>query len=291
MTTELAPGMRLPVPLGLDAFGSRGTADQGYLIGQLLGDGSLTGSSVKWCGHLDGAREEMQRVVEGMGDRLSLWNIQESNGLHEYGVVHREKVRNATTGSVLSLMRREGLWGSKGADKYLRHMDYSREFCIRFIEGLIDSDGSIDPRKNVDISTISERLMRQVQEILQWLGIQSRVSRRKNSGGFGRNPSDLWSVHIKARDDILTLRGLITLHANNTRGIRKDQVLDQLVAVKLPKHGRRNNDGNPMVGGEIQNVAWDRIRFVDHVGARNTFRIVERPDEAVIRGGILGLRG
>lgn len=270
MTKELSVGQTLPLTRDAFYFGSRGSQDEGYYAGQLLGDGCLRGSSVKWCGFRDSAFAEMSRIAASLGDELHVWNVQ-SSGLQEVGLVG---------GGSLRFAREHGLWGLKGEDKALQHSDYSAEFYVGFIAGLIDSDGCVTTNK-VSVSTISETMMRQLQESLLRLGINSHLDQRPNNGGYA-STNPLWTVTIKTRDDVLALRALVTLHAQD-----KDARLTALAERVAGKASRRSS--NDPRRGYPSGVVFDPIVSIEYAGRKQTYCVTVSPTHTVIWDGVVGL--
>jgi intein/homing endonuclease len=271
ITSELSTGDTLPVSLTSNFFGSRGSYEEGYIIGQLTGDGSYI-KQVMWCGFDDAAADKLKHFMTCLESELVLYH-KNDNGLAEY---------YARGKSIRNLLRKEKLWGRKGIEKYLQ-FEYSKDFYRGFIEGITDSDGCVSG-KEIKISGISERLIKQLQNIFVRFGIQSRVSVREQTSGF--RGKLLWEVSIKSKDAVVQFRKLFTLSANKMNGTPKDTALTEIADYHSRKSSRRQTHDTKR--NYPDNICWDRIVSMKYAGRKKTY-CVSVANEKVNWSGIIGL--
>jgi intein/homing endonuclease len=272
-TASLRPGMTLPQPRGVDFWGTDGTEWDGYFVGQMLGDGSTRGTSPVWCGHADAATEQMREYAEKQGCGLVLYNTS-LNGLLEFGLTKPGPGLNPLT----AYLRRESLWGLKGAEKALQRMDYSKEFFLGFLAGLLDSDGCASGQI-ISFTTISERLMRQVQDTLTKLGIYSFIQTRPNNGHFGAHPHDLWTVTVKGAEDVLRFRDLVDSRS-------KAAAVDK-VAEKAAERSWSHRSSSDLRRGYNEGICWDRIVSVTPAGCQRTYCVTVEPSNLWVVNGVV----
>lgn len=280
-TAELLVGMGVPQPRGVDFWGSDGTEADGYFVGAMLGDGCTTGGSPMWCGHLDGSTAQMRAYVEAKGCSAHLNHAQEF-GLHEYSFTRPQLPGQPRTvpNPLTVWLREQGLWGLKGANKKLARMDYSRDFFRGFIAGLLDTDGCASG-KTISFSTISEDLMRQLQDALTKLGIYSFLQTRANNGRFTENPAPLWTVTVKGGLDVL--RFIETIRSRN-----KWPALRQVgERAKQSKWSHRVST-DPYRGYD-ESICWDRITKIEPAGESETYCVTVEPSHLwVVNGTVTG---
>lgn len=137
-----------------------------YLVGVLLGDGSLNESSIELC---IGVKKE------GIIDKLNLpEGIYLKVSLCDYRNCFRIKFGGQTsTGKTMKdLLTEIGIFGLKSSNKkipseYIYSSIQQRELLLN---GLLDTDGYYNPRGLFEFSTISEQLYKDVLELVWSLG-------------------------------------------------------------------------------------------------------------------------
>jgi len=70
-----------------------------------------------------------------------------------------------------------------------------------FLEGLFDSDGTINGKKNcpiIEYSSVSKKLVKQMQTCLTYLGIMTSIDKIIPKSGFSEDRRDLWRLRIKS---------------------------------------------------------------------------------------------
>lgn len=280
-TDQLEVGMQLPLTLDGDpgSHGS-GTLDEGYFSGQIIGDG-CTAQQVQWCGHRDGAMSEMIRIAESWGDTFSIYNENHDNGLVEGAFIG---------GTCKSLLGHYQLLKKIGVNKCLSTSGHSGDFYRGLIAGLWDSDGYVDAGQEgrngaLYYSSVSETLVRQVQYVLQRLGILGTLSVRDNFNTSYASTNPLWTLCVKDVESIKQFHDIIQLHTEY-----KSSALATLRERADIRSGRRHpavdHPRRSFGGGRI---AWDRIVSIEYVGERRTFCVTVEPSNTVIWNGFVGL--
>lgn len=280
-TSELRVGMSLPLTLDGDPGPhGTGTLDEGYFSGQIIGDG-CTAQQVQWCGHRDGALSEMVRIAESWGDTFSVYKENPDNGLVEGAFIG---------GASKALLTHYNLMHKIGVDKALSTSGHSSDFYRGLVAGLWDSDGYVDSgtaKRNgaAYYASISETLIRQVQYVLQRLGILATLSVRDNSNSGYSSTNPLWTLCVKDVESLKQFHSVIKLHTEY-----KQAALEALVRNTDGRVGRRHpRISHPKRAFGEGRIAWDRIVSVEYVGERPTFCVTVEPSNAVIWNGFVGL--
>lgn len=267
-TKDLSVGMNVPLPTGAEFWGDRLGEDEGYFIGQMLGDGCLSAGSPVWCGMPDQAMDRMKGFAESFGTSMKINAVQPS-GLHEVAFT---KPGNGKNG-LMAFLEGEGLRGLKGESKALVRDDYSRDFYIGWVSGLLDSDGCVTGKTAV-FSNISERLVRQLSDVLLKLGVPNRVVTRKNSGSFGTSPKDLWEVVVRSKEGVARLAEVVDLRVPS-----KVRALVDAVDFHSTRSGRTSR--------HLEGVHWDRITGIAHVGKKQTYCVTVEPSNLLVANGVV----
>lgn len=141
-----------------------------WLLGALIGDGSLSGSHVE----LTTADPELaERAVRACPEGTLL--VRKPSGKYAYSFI-QEYPDHDTTGGPTNLLkvhlRSLGLLGKKSYEKMIpqEYMIASRQDKENLLSGLIDTDGSIGNKGTIYYYTTSEVLARQVTDLVRSLG-------------------------------------------------------------------------------------------------------------------------
>jgi hypothetical protein len=192
--------LRLGAPDILPYFGNYGNYNKGLLLGHFLGDGCVV-SRAMFCGFAPTWKYLAEAALEEFDCEISWYRIQKESGLIEGYFKSRTTWRNQLARWFKSI----GFWNVSGRNKIIPNLPFSKEFCVGLIQGLFETDGcveSYDVKPIISFANISEQLVRGLQDQLLKFGIHSRVFTRKQNGTFGKNPYDLWVLHIKDVESI-----------------------------------------------------------------------------------------
>lgn len=182
-SSELKEGDLLPVNVfnreSLFLSGTKGTRGQGFLIGWLYGDGSITVRSdtkKKVCSFIVSDKDGSD-VLDKI--KTEIFNIDNIKRIH----YKRGKCSEFQVGSpkflkwleYMGVEKKEfglpsGIW-----------TDWTEECRRGFIDGLISSDGHV-PKDSHGISLVSSKikLIKDVQDLLGFYGIKSSLTKREN---------------------------------------------------------------------------------------------------------------
>jgi len=155
-------------------------SDRALLLGWLLGDGWLGGSpalTVATRDEADAAASLGHRTF-GLNPTVKPEGREETTALKVIFTTGR--LCGAGKNPLTSWLRDIGAWGHTGTDKHIPEcvFGWSNGAIAALLRGLFHADGSYSLRKSrsyVRLATISERLARDVQELLIRLDIRSSI--------------------------------------------------------------------------------------------------------------------
>lgn len=146
-----------------------------WLLGFLIGDGCLTGGSVRFSTADD---QMLQRVADSAGNAFEITHA----GAYDYrliqrGGARRTGVQGVSVNPITAALRELGLWGLGAEAKFVppTYLRASRDSRERLLQGLIDSDGWVESFGSLRFATCSQRLAADVVNLMRSLG---------GSGGF-----------------------------------------------------------------------------------------------------------
>lgn len=151
-----------------------------YLVGVLLGDGSLSGSgSIEiWLGAKKEHVISKLRLPEGLS--LTSTFVSSKNAF-------RVKIKGTDTEgrTAHDLVNRMGLLGTLSGTKFIprSYLYSSQESRVKLLEGMIDTDGHINKRGAIEFSSVSKELAYDFVELCRGLGKTAsiRLHDRKSS--------------------------------------------------------------------------------------------------------------
>lgn len=152
-----------------------------YILGLLLGDGCITGS-VDCAGFTTSDKE----IIESI--RFLGFDVRKHTG-NDYSYSIRDS-------SLVDNLKQLKLWGTYSYNKFIpepyKYSSVSER--ISLIQGLLDTDGTVDNRGHVSYCTTSKQLADDIQWIIRSLGGKATVTLSK-SGYKGKD-----GKYIKCRD-------------------------------------------------------------------------------------------
>lgn len=172
-----------------------------YLIGAILGDGSVT----------EGVHDIYTAILTASADDLDVVKQFEASGIdmskksvdnRTSGVTYH--IRDAKLEEALTLCK---LYGHTAIDKFIPTCYKFGTIQERFalMQGLMDTDGYIDNRGHCSYTTISKRLAEDVQFVLRSLGASAKITVDTNTGykdesGEFIKCNDAYTVFIRMKD-------------------------------------------------------------------------------------------
>ena len=161
------------IPSNIVEFEEKDVNIHPYLLGVLLGDGSLTGTgSIELS--LGYNKEHIIDKISSIlpsNVKISVENCIDKNSYR----VKFSKINKTITTSIESLLKELNLLGVYSKDKFIPD-DYlynSYENRIELLNGLLDTDGYINNRNLFEFSTISDKLGDNFFELTNSLGIET----------------------------------------------------------------------------------------------------------------------
>lgn len=146
-----------------------------YLLGLLLGDGNLSTGRVRFSSK---DQELIDAVAALVPPGVTLTRITP----HQYDY----RLRSEATGvynPLIHWMRDLELLGTRSDTKFIpkNYKFAPLEARVAVLQGLLDTDGHVRPDNNVEYCTVSERLARDVQFLVQSLGGVARIRTKRTT--------------------------------------------------------------------------------------------------------------
>lgn len=146
-----------------------------YTLGALLGDGGLT-----------------QRITFTTADPEILDYMELPEGCeivktpsskYAYSIRGTERQGKNTVNPVTAALKEYGLWGKKSTEKFIPEEYMKGDFWQRvmLLRGLMDTDGSISKKGQIEFSQSNKILAYQVKELCEGLGIRCKISERETT--------------------------------------------------------------------------------------------------------------
>lgn len=152
-----------------------------YILGLLIGDGCFRKIGVTYST----SDKELINIIKNNGIKT----VQESKYTHRLNGIN-------------PLMRQLGINGNKSAEKHIPECYLWNDHNVRLgvLQGLMDTDGSVDNNGEYEFCTVSPQLCQDVVFLVRSLG--GRVAWRKSDGGYKKNGvkikcQDRYRLHIK----------------------------------------------------------------------------------------------
>jgi replicative DNA helicase len=156
---------RLPVVSPVD-FEKREVLIDPYLLGLLLGDGSICDSGVR----ISTKDDELFDSIECLGEHSSF---------NEYYRTETKSINSINLfGNLIERLKVYDLLNKKSNNKFIPK-DYlynSLDVRVSLLQGLMDTDGHVDKKGTVQFTTISEQLCNNVRELVLSLGGTVRIN-------------------------------------------------------------------------------------------------------------------
>jgi replicative DNA helicase len=195
---------RLPVVSPVELAENEVTIDP-YLLGLLLGDGSICDSGVR---------------ISTKDDEIfySIENLKEHSSYSEYTRENTKTIKsiNLKTG-IKKRLDVYGLLNKKSHDKFVPK-DYiynSVKTRLSVLQGLMDTDGYVDKKGTTQITTVSEQLSKDIREIVLSLGGTVRVNTKNPTymyEGEKKQGQLAYIVTISFANDIVPFKLLRKVH-------------------------------------------------------------------------------
>lgn len=178
-----------------------------YLLGSLLGDGCLRGNhrrsgSPDLACHTDDVDEQARILASLVPDGV---RIVRQDGHGRTSRLRLPGAPGATPNPLTTQLRNLGLWGLLGHDKYIpeQYLRGSVTQRVALLQGLIDTDGSVDKRQpnTIRFDNTSRELCRNLADLVGGLGGIATVRPGRSASGASRAQ---WSVTISRLPEWIT---------------------------------------------------------------------------------------
>src|SRR5712691_8986097 len=149
-----------------------------WLLGALLGDAKLSGSSLVFS---TSEREMLDRLSARAGKDFTLraaggydWRVVQTAGAHRAGVV------GVAPNALMDALRGLGLWGLGSHEKFVPeiYLNASRGARLELLSGLMDTDGWVEKWGSARFCSTSQRLAQDVAALVRslggWCSVRSR---------------------------------------------------------------------------------------------------------------------
>jgi replicative DNA helicase len=153
-----------------------------WVLGALIGDGSMGGSAVRFSVKAEETLERMRSRVDA-GLELSFaggydWRIKRRS-IGSFAEAEERPSKNPLKESLESL----GLWGKTSYDKFIpeTYLNASRAARLDLLRGLLDTDGWVESWGTVRYSSASKRLAQDVQALVRSLGGWCAITEKATS--------------------------------------------------------------------------------------------------------------
>lgn len=158
-----------------------------YLVGVLLGDGSLTGTGSIELSLGKKKQHILSKLILPEGIRASSSYVESRN-------YYRVKLNGTTPQgrTMADIVQSIGLLGANSSTKFIpkSYLYASKQTREQLLQGLIDTDGHINDSGNFEYSTVSTELYKDFLTLVQSLGIpvHSYMLSRKENSSYSETP-------------------------------------------------------------------------------------------------------
>jgi len=141
-----------------------------WLLGALLGDVHLDGGSVMF------STSENEMLARLEAEAGAAYTVRAAGGydyrIAQTGGAHRSGVQGVNPNGIKEALRGLGLWGLRSEEKFVpqAYLLASREVRLDVLRGLLDTDGWVERWGSVRFCSVSERLARDVVELVRSIG-------------------------------------------------------------------------------------------------------------------------
>jgi replicative DNA helicase len=150
-----------------------------WLLGALLGDGSLSGSALRFSTASD---EMLRRVMTRIGETMTVTHA----GNYDYRIIRKTLAELAggerpEVNPIRSSLEQMGLWNTNSANKFIprQYLEARREVRLDVLRGLLDTDGWVERWGSIRLSTASKRLAEDIAELVRSLGGWCSISAKQ----------------------------------------------------------------------------------------------------------------
>lgn len=180
-TKDLKPGdkIRLHNHRGIQPWEGEGNFDQGWLMGELIGDGTFGGEKAYLDFWGDSREQHVDRVNSTVSTKVNC---------HNSNVVEKVRVNSKEISQLASKFGIKAVSKEIGPEIEMASYD----FCLGFLQGFFDADGTVafNPEKgsSVRLSQVNLNRLKTAQRMLARVGIISNIYTNRREAGFRSLP-------------------------------------------------------------------------------------------------------
>ncbi|MCW5212792.1 replicative DNA helicase, partial [Desulfobulbus sp. TB] len=141
-----------------------------WLLGVLIGDGTLCGGSLRFS---TASKQMLERVKAVVGSRMEVKYAEK----YDYrivikGDVHCKGVQGVLENPLVASLHKLGLWNCQAEQKFIPscYLNASRQIRLRLLAGLLDSDGWVEEFGSIRFCTCSRQLAEDMVCLVRSLG-------------------------------------------------------------------------------------------------------------------------
>ena len=172
-----AKANRLSIPFCSGDFGvDVGLSIDPYLLGVLIGDGGLSAGSIR----VSNPDEFILEKIKPLTGDLEIKHI--------CGIDYAIRCNRGSKNWLIKELRKFGLFGRRSNEKFVpdNYLSASRASRLSLINGLIDTDGTIEKHGSMTYTTTSEKLSTQFLSLARslgyWAKLKSRITKYTYNG-------------------------------------------------------------------------------------------------------------
>ena len=275
-TGDLVEGMYIASPKRIACESEDELTDSEVaLVGYMIGDGSLSGGVTFTKGD-DRVLSDVLRCASDIGENSKI----------SYPEERTTYIQFSRIGPVADLMERTGLRGKKAAEKRIPNIGMSDRQIGILIGALWSTDGCIDiqdgkyAKPRMIYGSMSEALCHQIRDLLQRIGIVSRV--RGYSFQYGEETKNTSTVLVVSRESKrIFLEKVLSGDISVIRSA--NPIFDVLESIPTCSNGG-DQRMQPKLSDEIW---WDKIESIDHVGKMVLYDIEVPGPHTFVANGLI----
>ncbi len=145
-----------------------------WLLGALIGDGTLRGSSLRFS---TASKQMLERVKEAVGSEMEVKYAEK----YDYRIIikggaHCKGVSGVRENPLVASLKKLGLWNCRAEQKFIPscYLNAPRQIRLRLLAGLLDSDGWVEKFGSIRFCTCSRQLAKDTVSLVRSLGGTAR---------------------------------------------------------------------------------------------------------------------
>jgi hypothetical protein len=247
---------------GTEWKGIGGNKEEGWLIGNLIGDGTY-GKNAKLCYWGDNKFKIKEKIYNLLKNNTSF--LDDNNHEEKYEDNQNSKEYNRISIQSKGLTNLAAKWGVVKNNKFLTKQieQGSSEFYKGIIGGLFDSDGCVwysNGGITIDINQSNEVLLEQLQRMLSRLGINSTIS-LANATGMKLLQNGELKKHYRKNNYILRISSRLNV----------DLFFNLIYQIDKEKHERYLNIVKKYSSKIYKTKNYSKVKSISYIGMETVY--------------------